>query len=123
MTDRPTDSVIPLSAERLIGAMSAQLDRLRQTVHELEESLGRELEHQPELPAQAILSLQHLDRSRQSLSDIARVLDHAAPMVQWKDGTSIGLHDLQNLVDMQRSLVGLQQTSISDVEHGQDIWL
>jgi hypothetical protein len=103
--------------------MSEQIDRLRRSIEHLEDDIGRDLTDLPELPAQTIRSLQQLDRVRQSLQDVTRVLNHAWPLMQWKQGQSMSLDDLRSLVDMRHSLSELEQVPEPQHGHQDDIWL
>ena len=123
VTSARQDDPHALCAETLIRAMSEQIDRLRRSIEHLEDDIGRDLTDLPELPAQTIRSLQQLDRVRQSLQDVTRVLNHAWPLMQWKQGQSMSLDDLRSLVDMRHSLSELEQVPESQHGHQDDIWL
>lgn len=123
-TDQDPDSGLDIDAASLVAVLAGQLSSLHSLVVGLENSVSQNICACNGLSDSAIHTMQRVDYLRQSLKDIAALLTHVGPSMDWKLDTHITAETLRDLVDMQDSLRGIvKPPNPSKTVPQHDIWL
>ena len=118
------DSGLDIDAASLVTVLAGQLSSLHNLVLSLENSVSQNICACNGLSESAIQTMQSVDYLRQSLKDIATLMTHLGPSMDWKLDTHVTAETLRDLVDMQDSLRGIVQPRNSTKPVPQhDIWL
>ncbi|WP_375690804.1 hypothetical protein [Pseudooceanicola sp. LIPI14-2-Ac024] len=119
---RTPPEAVPLDAGEVLAVLSGQLIALRDMAMALEATIADTICECSPVSTDTIVSLQRADFLRQSLKDVAAIIDRLGPRVRWRDASGISWQELLAAVDMRESLAGFEADEPEREESAQDIW-
>ncbi len=106
----------------LVTTLAGRVSALESLALALESTIGETICSCSEVAPETIHSLQRIDFLRQSLRDVALMLETVAPRLDWREGQAMSLGDLRAKTDLAVTLASLHQESPSPSEEDHDIW-